>query len=208
MTRKVGIYARVSTEDQDAKAQINRCKQWAQAQGYTIAGVWAETASGRKEYRPEQADLMGEAMGRRVEVIACAKIDRWARSLSHLRKSIDKLHGRGIEFCAVDQGLRVVPGDPTSDLILNVLGSVAQWEAAIISERTKEALAERKAEGIKLGRPRAKCYVCGDPRPPELRAKVDGQSQPVCQACKQMDPAKRRAQANARHGGEGKGDGG
>lgn len=189
----VGIYGRVSTAGQDVDGQVERCRRWVDAQGHKVGGVYTEKVSARSSDRPEQAALMGEAMGRRVQVVAVAKVDRWARSLSHLASSVERLAERGIEFVAVDQGLHVVPGNPTSELILGVLGSVAQWEGAIISERTKDALEEKREKGVKLGRPAKQCEVCGSDRPEGLRAKVSGQSRAVCRGCKDLDPAERRA---------------
>lgn len=190
--KRVGIYARVSTTGQDLDGQVDRCRRWAEGQGHEVAGIYTEKVSARSSDRPAQLSLMGEAMGRRVQVVAVAKVDRWARSMSHLTASVEKLANRGIQFVAVDQGLHVVPGDPTSELILGVLGAVGQWEASIISERTREALARKKEAGVKLGRPAKQCEVCGSDRPKRLRAKVSGESRAVCRQCKDLDPAKRR----------------
>lgn len=190
--RRVGIYARVSTEDQDPAPQVERVRGWAEANGHEVVGVWTETVSGADHNRAAQMRLMGEAMGRRVTLVACAKLDRWARSVSHMAESIETLLDRGVHFCAVDQGLYVRPNDPTSRLIVHILGAAAEWEASIISERTRDALAARKASGAKLGHPHADCYVCGGPRTENLYAKVNGQRVALCPQCKELDPAIRR----------------
>lgn len=150
---KVGLYARVSTPDQTAQPQLARLREWAVANGHTVHMERAEIASGRLVRRPLQEELMGEALARRVDAVAVVKVDRWARSMKHLHTTIHALHERGAAFFAVDQGLSVVKGDPTSGLLLGVLGAVAEWEAQIISERTRDALRARKAAGVKLGRP-------------------------------------------------------
>lgn len=189
--RRVGIYARVSTDEQDPEPQVERCRQWATSNGHEVVGAWVDVASGRDNNRSAQQRLMGEAMGRRVTLVLTAKVDRWARSLSHLDESIRVLRDRGIEFYVVDQGLWVRPGDPTSELICNVLGSVAQWEGSIISERTKDKLHELKRRGVRLGAPLVDCYVCGGPRDTSLFAKVLGKRVAVCQECKTVHPTDR-----------------
>lgn len=188
--RKVGIYARVSTEEQDFGPQVERCREWiGSEEGLGVGGIWTEVAAGSDQDRPEQGDLMSEAMGRRIQVVAVAKVDRWARSLKHLAQSVERLHDRGVRFVAVDQGLEVRPEDPTSGLILNILGAVAEWEAGIISERTKEGL--RDAENV--GRPSKDCAVCGESRDESKWGKVHGSRVPLCVDCRALDPATRRS---------------
>lgn len=160
---RVALYARVSTGLQNPKPQLDRLRSWAAASGHTVRMERAEVASGRLVRRPLQEEIIGEALGRRVDAVAVVKVDRWARSLQHLSATVAAFHKRGAAFYAVDQGLAVVPGDATSGLVLGVLGAVAEWEANIISERTKDALAARKAAGVKLGRPWWKVKGMSDP---------------------------------------------
>lgn len=185
------MYARVSTEEQELGGQLERLESWAEKEGFRSRS-FVDKASGKDPDRPGQKELMGEAMGRRVQVVAVAKIDRWARSVSHLASSVEKLHDRGIGFVAVDQGLWVRPGDPTGELILTVLGAVAQWEGSIISERTREALAHLKEKGEHVGRPRKSCYACGADRSEALMARVHGPKKPVCRDCKDARPSVRQ----------------
>ena len=152
---RAALYARVSTTDQDGASQIARLQEWAAREGHTVLIARTDTASGRFVQRPGLDEIMREARGRHVQVVAVAKVDRWARSIQHLAASVQELYDLGVEFVAVDQGLRVSRDrtDPTSVLILHVLGAVAQWEASIISERTKEGLRHARANGKRLGRP-------------------------------------------------------
>lgn len=149
---RVAIYARVSTPDQDPEPQLVRLRQWASSLGHEVKMERSEVASGKLVRRRLQDEIMGEALGRRVDAVACVKVDRWARSLKHLSTSVTGLHDRGAGFYCVDQGLNVVKGDPTAGLTLGILGAVAEWEGAIISERTKDTLQALQAEGKRLGR--------------------------------------------------------
>jgi DNA invertase Pin-like site-specific DNA recombinase len=152
------LYARCSRDDQNGESQMARLREWAEREGYEVAVERTDYASGRNVQRPEMQALMAEAHGHHIHGIAVCKVDRWARSVLHLSTTLRELHDLGVEFVAVDQGLRISRegSDPTSQLILNVLASVAEWEASIISERTKESLAYLKAQGKRLGRPPGK----------------------------------------------------
>jgi DNA invertase Pin-like site-specific DNA recombinase len=152
---RAALYARVSTCDQSGAAQLARLREWASREGNEVAIERVDIATGRHVQRPGFAEIMAEARGHHVHVVAVCKVDRWARSVLHLATSVRELHDLGVEFVAVDQGLRISRhrGDPTSALILNVLASVGEWESSIISERTRESLAHLKASGRRLGRP-------------------------------------------------------
>lgn len=152
---KVALYARVSTDEQTPESQLARLRDWAVANKHDVVMERAEIASGRLTRRPIQDELMGEALGRRVDAVAVVKVDRWARSLKHLATTVEALHGRGCAFFAVEQGLAVVKGDPTSNLILGILAAVAEWEGSIISERTRLSMAYvRDVKKKHVGRPR------------------------------------------------------
>ncbi len=152
---RVGLYSRVSTEGQDATPQLDRLREWAAREGHTVVLERTDVASGRLVRRAGADEIMAEARGHHIEAVAVCKIDRWARSVQHLAATVRELHDLHVEFVAVDQGLRISRdrGDPTATLILHVLGSVAEWEASIISERTKESLRALRARGVRLGRP-------------------------------------------------------
>ena len=153
----MAIYARVSTADQDAGPQIVRLREWAQRSGFQVTLERTDVASGRLVRRPGAEEIMAEARGHHVHAVAVCKVDRWARSLQHLAATVEELHRLGVEFHAVDQGLAVRRGDPTAMLILSILGACAQWEASIISERTKDGLRGK----VGRGRHRKDCGVDG-----------------------------------------------
>lgn len=145
--RRVGLYARVSTADQNEIPQLERLRFWAQANQFKVVIEETDRASGKLTVRRGQERLMAEARGHHIHAVAVAKIDRWARSIQHLSTSVNELHELGVAFYAVDQGIAVKKGDSTGMMILNVLGAVAQWEASIISERTREGLVGKVGKG-------------------------------------------------------------
>lgn len=144
---KVALYSRVSTPKQDPGPQLVKLREWASRMGYTIQLEAVDTATGKNMRRPGMESVMALVRQRHVDAVAVVKMDRWARSVKDLSNTVNEIHERKAEFHAIDQGLSVKPNDPTAKLILNVLGAVAEWEGSIISERTKDGLAEKAGRG-------------------------------------------------------------
>lgn len=136
-------YARVSTEDQTAEQQVTALR----AAGCTR--LFRETASGASRTRPE----LGRALDglRRGDVLVVARIDRLARSLSHLLEIVEGLDRRGVGFRSLADPIDTT--SPQGRLTLQILGAVAEFERALIAERTKAGLARAAAEGRKGGNP-------------------------------------------------------
>lgn len=97
---------------------------------------------------------MSDARGRFFDRILIVKLDRMMRSVRILLDELEDLDRHEIQVYALDIGLLDLRS-PSSRLLLTVLGSIAEWEGEMISVRTKEALAARKARGQALGRPAA-----------------------------------------------------
>ena len=139
-------YARVSTAGQTTDPQITALREAGCTQ------VFQDTASGAARARPELARAMAAlAPG---DVLVIARLDRLARSLSHLLEIVEGLEARGIGFRALGD-----PIDTTSaqgKLTLQILGAVAEFERQLIRERTKAGLAEAAAQGRRGGNPALK----------------------------------------------------
>lgn len=151
------LYTRVSTSDQDGSSQLERLRAWAKDEGYSVALEETDEATGKNVRRPGLSRVMAEARGHHIGTIAVCKVDRWARSIMDLSATLHELRDLGVVWIAVDQGIRISPdrADATSKLVLDVLGAVAEWEASIISERTRQALTyKRDVENVRLGRPK------------------------------------------------------
>ena len=87
------------------------------------------------------------------DVILVTKLDRAFRSLPDLLAATAELTSRGLAIRALDGSIDTSDTSPTGELTRNILGAVASWERALIAARTREALAYRRREGVKLGRP-------------------------------------------------------
>jgi DNA invertase Pin-like site-specific DNA recombinase len=136
-------YARTSTVDQQAgfEAQLRDlgalgCEEIFQEQVSSVAE--------RKELE------RGLQFIRKGDVLIVTKLDRLARSMKHLLEIVDTIKRKGASLRILDMGLDT--NSSTSELIMHMLGAVAQWERTRMLERQKEGIAKAKAEGKFKGR--------------------------------------------------------
>ena len=139
-------YARVSTEDQATFSQLDELK----AAG--CIEIFEETASGGNRARPELARAIARVG--RGDVLVVARIDRLARSLSHLLEVIERLEQVGGHFKSLRDPIDT--STPQGKFALQVLGAAAELERALIRERTKAGLASARARGRIGGNPALK----------------------------------------------------
>jgi len=136
-------YARVSTGEQDLAPQLDALR----AAG--CAEVFEEHASGASRARPQLAAALARV--RRGDALVVARIDRLARSLSHLLEVVEGLRVRGAHFRSLADPIDTA--GPSGVLVLQMLGAVAEFERALIRERTKAGLSAAKARGRVGGNP-------------------------------------------------------
>jgi DNA invertase Pin-like site-specific DNA recombinase len=139
-------YARVSTSDQSPDLQLDALRR---------AGcekIYVEKASGAKADRPELARVLDDAL-RKGDVLVVWKLDRLARSLKTLITTAEDLEGRGIGLVSLTESIDTTT--PGGVLVFHVFGAIAQFERALIRERTAAGLAEARRRGRKGGRPSA-----------------------------------------------------
>jgi DNA invertase Pin-like site-specific DNA recombinase len=137
-------YARISTAGQDLTAQQ------AALAAAGCAQVVAETGSGADRSRPALAALL-----RRLgpgDTLVVVRIDRLARSLAHLLEVIAAIQARGAAFRSLGDPIDTT--GPSGTLVLQILGAVAEFERALIRERTLAGLAAARAKGRVGGNPR------------------------------------------------------
>ena len=137
-------YARVSTEDQATDAQVDVLK----AAG--CVEIFREHMSGAKASRPELAKALARV--RRGDVLVVARLDRLARSLSHLLSVIAELDAKGAHFKSLADPIDTTT--PQGRFALQVLGAVAELERALIQERTKDGLRAARRRGRVGGNPK------------------------------------------------------
>ena len=136
-------YTRVSTEEQTPLPQLQALKSAG------CAKIFEEHASGGDRTRPVLARVL-ECMGR-GDTLVVVRIDRLARSLSHLLEVIERLERKGAHFRSLSDPIDTA--SPQGKFTLQVLGAAAEFERALIRERTKAGLESARAQGRVGGNP-------------------------------------------------------
>src|SRR5688572_29222424 len=150
---RAAIYTRVSTHQQTPENQTLALEQYAAARGWTITARYCDPGiSGTKECRPQLDALMADARRRRFDVVLVWKLDRFGRNLRHLITAIAELAAVGIQFASLNESIDTAT--PSGRLMLNLLGSFAEFERDRIAERVSAGLYRARAAGRRLGRPR------------------------------------------------------
>jgi DNA invertase Pin-like site-specific DNA recombinase len=144
MTAIVG-YARTSTVDQLAgiKGQVRELK----AAGATKLYTEQVSSIGKRKELDAALDFLREG-----DSFMVTKLDRLARSTRHLMEIVDYLQERKVALRILDMGLDT--STPSGELILTVMGAIAQFERSIMLERQREGIAKAKNEGKYKGRPK------------------------------------------------------
>ncbi|VEG29991.1 recombinase family protein [Actinomyces howellii] len=145
--QRVG-YARVSTVDQNLDRQLA-------AIGKVDRLFTDSSTGGSRAQRTGLTELITYV--RAGDTVVVTSMDRLARSLRDLVAIVDEITTKGATLTFLTEGQTYRPGhtDPTSDLMLGILGSVAQFERALIRERQAEGIAAARARGVYRGRARA-----------------------------------------------------
>ena len=137
-------YARVSrADDQDTLAQVQALK---------AAGcdrIYEEKASGGRWDRPELHRALEQL--REGDVLVVWKLDRLSRSLKDLIAIIEKIEQNGAGFRSLTEAVDTTT--PAGRMLTQMLGSFAEFERAMIRERTRAGLAAARSEGRRGGRP-------------------------------------------------------
>jgi DNA invertase Pin-like site-specific DNA recombinase len=144
MGQRIG-YVRVSTADQNTDRQL---------ENVVLDRKFEDKASGKDTERPQLAAMLSFA--REGDTVIVHSMDRLARNVDDLRKLVKAMTARGIVVQFVKEGLTFNGDDsPMSNLLLTMLGAVAEFERALINERQREGIAIAKQKGVYKGRKRS-----------------------------------------------------
>jgi DNA invertase Pin-like site-specific DNA recombinase len=138
-------YARVSSTDQDFDSQIERLK----AAG--CGRVFAEKASGKSTNGRHELGKALKAL-QPGDTLVTVKLDRLARSIRDLLRLLDDVKAAGARFKALDDPWCDTT-TPQGELILTVMGGLAEFERKLIRQRCDEGIKRAKAKGTQFGRP-------------------------------------------------------
>jgi len=162
MPKSVALYARVSTSEQHVEPQLHALRAYAEARGVEVAEEFVDHGvSGTKGRRPALDRLMAGAQRRRFDAVCVVKLDRLGRSLHHLLTILGELDSFGVAFVSLDDAIDT--SSAAGRLFMQMRGAFAEYELAMIRERTRAGLAAARRRGKRLGRPKAirgsTCFV-------------------------------------------------
>ncbi len=149
---RVGLYARVSTQDQQTlPLQMRAMRDYAPKRGWTIALQVKEVGSGAAQ-RELREKLLDAARRREIDVVLVWRLDRWGRSLADLVVTLKELAELGVAFVSLTEALDLTTS--TGRAMVGLLSVFAEFEHSILCERVRAGLAEARRNGTRLGRPR------------------------------------------------------
>jgi len=153
-TRAVG-YVRVSTDEQGISLEAQRAKLEAYAQLYDldlVAVLTDEGASAKSLDRPRLQQALGMLEADEADALLVANLDRLTRSVRDLGLLLERYFDRN-RWALMSVSENIDARSAVGRLVLNVLGSVAQWERETIGERTSVALRHKQSKGEAIGGP-------------------------------------------------------
>lgn len=162
MVQRVAIYARVSTGHQDTLRQVEELEGLAERSGYVVIEVVTETASGKRDTRPERKKIMALAQRREIDAVLVSELSRWGRSTTDLLSTLKELSSKGVSLRALN-GSEFDLSTATGRAMLGMLAVISEFESDLLQERVLSGLARAKASGKVLGRkkgfaPKVKLY--------------------------------------------------
>lgn len=150
MTRRAAIYARVSTGEQNPENQLRVLREVADRAGWTVAAEYVETASGATAKRVGLEQMLADAARRKFDTLLCWDVSRLGRSLRDLVEIFETLRALKIDLVIHQQGIDTQT--PAGIAMMQMSGVFAQFERAMIVERTKAGMARARARGAQIGR--------------------------------------------------------
>lgn len=148
---KVGLYARISTHDQQTlPMQLSAMRAYANRRGWSVATEVKEVGSGAKT-RPQRDEILKAAHRRELDAIVVWRLDRWGRSLLDLIGTLQELHTVGVGFVSLTEALDMTTLGGRA--LAGMLAVFAEFERDILRDRVKAGIAQARKEGRPHGRP-------------------------------------------------------
>lgn len=149
--KTVGIYCRVSTQEQSSDMQLTALRDYCRARGFKIYKEFIDNGiSGSRDSRPALNELMDAVRKHRVQAVLVYKFDRFARSTKHLVLALEEFQSLGIDFISFSEN--VDTSSPLGKAVFTIVSAIAELERNIIVQRVRHGLDNARRKGVKLGR--------------------------------------------------------
>ena len=160
LTQQVVGYIRVSTDEQGAsglglEAQRRLIEEECRRRGWDLVQTFEDAGASGKSLggRPALSGALEAVRSHSSDALVVAKLDRLSRSLLDFATLMEAARKEGWALVALDLGVDTTT--PAGEMLASVLASFAQYERRLIGQRTKDALAVKRRQGVRLGRPLA-----------------------------------------------------
>ena len=144
-------YIRVSTELQSYEGQRYEIEQWASQRQWVIDKWVQEKASGTKELKKRTLDGLLKRM-KKGDTLICTELSRLGRNMMMVMSILNTCSQKGIKIYSIKDSFEL-SDSLNAKIIAFAFSLAAEIERNLISQRTREALAAKRAAGVKLGRP-------------------------------------------------------
>jgi DNA invertase Pin-like site-specific DNA recombinase len=151
---KTVAYLRVSTNSQDLEAQKLEILEYARKHELRIHEFIEITISSHKSPKQRRIEELLEKLNGSTDTLVVTELSRLGRSTTEVITLINALIDRNVRVIVIKQGLDITKHNLQSKVMVNLLSLFSELERDLVSLRTKEALAAKKAQGIKLGKPK------------------------------------------------------
>lgn len=154
-SKRIAVYLRVSTTDQSTELQKKEILDFLCARGWAHYHIYEGNGkTGTNGNRPALKQLLQDARQRKIDLVICWKLDRLFRSLKDLVVTLQEFQDLGVEFISLKDNIDLTTA--SGRLLMQIIGAMAEFEAALIRERVRAGLNAAKAQGKRLGRPRSR----------------------------------------------------
>ncbi len=145
-------YIRVSTDKQTVENQRFEINRFCERQEMVVGSWIEETVSGTKNVNKRELGVLLKKMSK-GDILICSELSRLGRNLLMIMGVLNECMNRDIQVWTIKDNYRL-GSDISSKVLAFAFGLSAEIERNLISQRTREALARKKAEGVVLGRPK------------------------------------------------------
>ena len=156
MTEKVGVYVRVSTEEQAKEgisidAQIERCRAFCKARGWKLFKIYTDAGySAGTMDRPALKNMVDDINNKKFTILLVYKIDRFSRKLKDLISILEELKSKGVNFTSVTEQIDTTTA--MGEAFFQIIGVFAQLERGMVKERVEMAFDKKNGSGEALNR--------------------------------------------------------
>jgi len=153
---KAAIYVRVSVDksSQTTIQQVDELKKYCDTRGWENYDVFEDRISGGKSQREGLDAMLKGIRKNKYKAVLISKVDRLARSMAHFTMLVDEFKKYGVALIIPSQGITTETDNPASQMLIQMLAVLGEFERNLASERIKLKLDYLKCKGVKLGRPK------------------------------------------------------